>query len=141
MRRAQRREPVEIGGPHHRARRVVGRDEEDGARRRGEDTLEAGAVDRPCAVVLQPVRGGLDAIETCQHVEERIARLRDEHAISRIAQQLEQLGVRFARAGRQDDLPKRNRARFGIDLRRDRPPRVLETQRSRVVAAGARIGE
>ena len=72
-------------------------------------------------------------------LEKRVARTRHEHAVSRIAQQLEQPAVRLARARRQDDG-------VGIDLGAapetiggDRLACGSDAQRVRLVREGARV--
>ena len=53
-----------------------------------------------------------------QKFEKRVGRPRDQHVVARIRQQLEQVGVRFAGAGRQQDAAGRNpMAARGIIIR------------------------
>ena len=65
--------------------------------------MHAGQVDGPATVVLELIRHAHDRVETGEMLEERIARLRDQYFIARIAQQLEQHRVRVAGADGQHD--------------------------------------
>ena len=61
-------------------------------------------VDRPSAVVLEPVWHGPHPVEAGQVIEQRVARRRRKHRVAdRTAEQFEAPGVCFARTGHQHD--------------------------------------
>ena len=71
-------------------------------------------------MVFEVERCRADTFQPRQVLEKRIAWARHEHRVSRIAQQLEQPRVGFARARREDDV-------LGID--RDAAPRMIAGDR------------
>jgi hypothetical protein len=84
-----------------RAGGVVGVDDDDGAGA-GQRGLDAGEVHLPVAGVAKLVAPHAQRLEAGQVLEEGIAGLGDQHRVARIAEQLEEVRVRFAGAGGQD---------------------------------------
>ena len=63
----------------------------------------------PAVVVDQRIGHEADIVQLGKEIEQRIAGLRDQQFISRIAEQAKNVGVAFAGAGREDQL-------FGIKV-------------------------
>ena len=102
---------------------------------------QVGQVDVPRAVVGEAVGQQLDAVRAREVLEQRIARARHEHAVARITEQPERERISLARAAHERDL-----VRAGVDsapreLFRDRAARLGVSERVRLVACAARIGE
>ena len=124
-----------------RACGVVRADGQHGTRARIRDGPELVHVQRPPAVVLEPVRADGDAVQSREVLEQRVAWSRHEHRIARIAQQLEQQRVAVAAACREDDPTRRHSNRSPRVICGDRLARTVEAERLRLVAQRSRIGE
>ena len=98
-------------------------------------------VQRPAAVVLEPVRAHGDAVQSREVLEQRVAWSRHEHRVARIAQQLEQQRVAVAAACREDDPTRRHSKRSPRVICGDRLARTVEAERLRLVAERSPIGE
>ena len=77
-----------------------------------------------------------DAFEAGENIEQRIARHRHEHAIAGVAQEPEEVRVRLARAGAQND-PRH----VDVVLPANRVASARITERLRVVGKRAGVGE
>jgi hypothetical protein len=121
--------------------RVVRRYEQQRASTRADRALDAGQVDRPGAVVLQVVGNRGHEIEPCQVLEQRIARLGDEHFVAGAREQLEQQRVRLAGARGQHDAAGVDSHALPLVVARHGFPCVESAERSRVVAERFGIGE
>ena len=130
--RARVGEPDEVVAAQHRSRRIVRADDEDGADVRRQRVVETRAVDRPRVVFEQTIRTQRHGFESGQQLEQRVARLRDEHRVTGIAEQLEQQRVRLARAGGDDDAIGRDDAAATGVVARDR---LVERRRGPAVQA------
>ena len=94
---------------------------------------QAVEVDVPVAVVGQAITHRPNPFQSRQVVEERIARLWDQHGVARIAEQLEQQRVRLAGAGGDHDLVAVDRGRHRTVTACDRFARRCEAQWRRIV--------
>ncbi len=113
--------------------RIVRMHDDQGARLRSDPALQLGEVDPPAEVVEQRVRLKPNVVEVREVVEQRIARLRHHHRISRIAEQTEQEAVCLARAGRQDYLLRINRRDVLRIIRRNSLSSRQNPSRRRIV--------
>ncbi len=82
-------------------RRVVRMHHRNRLRPRRHPRPQLRKINLPPVVVHQRIRHQPYIFDLRQKIEQRIARLSDQHLVARIAQQAEQPAVRFARAGRQ----------------------------------------
>jgi hypothetical protein len=91
--------------------------------------------------IVQVIGNRGHEIEPCQVLEQRIARLGDEHFVAGPGQQLEQQRVRLAGARGQHDAARVDTHALPLVVARHGFPRVESTERSRVVAERFGIGE
>src|ERR1039458_102434 len=84
-------------------------DEDYRARSRRGRFVKRVEVDLPAVIVNQWVRDEFDIGEIGEKFEQRIARLRHENLVVRIAEQTEDVGIGFAGAGGQNES-------FGIEI-------------------------
>ena len=109
-RHAARLQLVPLGAAQVVPGRIVRIDDEDRARR----AVDRREVDGPVRLARDAVRREPHAVERGEVPEERIARLGHGDDVARIAQELEEVGVRLARRRADDDVVGRN-AHLGAD--------------------------
>lgn len=78
---------------------IVGMDEQDGARARGDGGFERGDMDGPAVVVVERVGAEAHVFERGEEVEEWIAGLGGEELVAGIAEEAEEEAVGLAGAG------------------------------------------
>ena len=87
-------------------------------------------------MIVEVIGNRLNGFKPCQVLEERIARLRHQHGIAWIAQQLEQPAVGLARARRQHDLLRIDLSTTAGVVGRNRFARSTKTERLWSVSPG-----
>ena len=92
--------PLARAGPV--SRRVVGMHHQDRSCPRRNRPLQLAEIDPPAVIVKQRVGSQPHIIHIGQKVEERVARLRHQHLVARVAQQAKQKAIALACACRQD---------------------------------------
>ena len=132
---------VRLPAPGEVAGGIVGVHEDDGAGVGRDGAAEAFGLDLPAMVVNQRSRAQADIVEDGEEIEQRIARLRDDNVAARIAQQPEQVAVRLAGAGGEDDLIGSDRDAVGTVVRAHRFAGGKEPARLRVVVEGVGVAE
>ena len=90
---------------------------------------------------LQGIRNGLDAFETGEVLEERLAGAGHEDPMTWVAQQLEQGGVRVAGAGGQNNPTRINVISWVAKIVGDGPAGRFQPKRSRLIPHAPRVGE
>ena len=128
------RERRELGASQHRAGRVVRADGQHGADGVSPALVERLDIDRPSALILQPVRNRPHAVEPRQMIEERVTRDRKHDRIAvRRAEELEEYGVRVTGTGGEHDAFGSNVDAVSRVVARDSSPRVRKSERARFV--------
>ena len=123
------------------ARGVIRVDDQHGAAARFPSRRERVEIHLPAPVVNQRVRENLNIIQSTQKIEERIARLWRQNAVTGVREEPEHERVRFAGAGGQKDLVRiKLDPPLGVILR-DRFPGREQAARVRLVSERATIAE
>ena len=138
---AERGDRFEFGRVDELARWIVGAHEQHGARSGAECPLDAPDVDGPGCVVLELVRNGHHRIEARQVIEQRIARMRNQHLVAGSAQQFEQQRIGFARTRCQRNSIDRGRQSSPFEISHHRLTGLEYSQRFGRVDQTARVTE
>ena len=124
-----------------RSRGIVGIHQHHGARAVGDGRFERTQVDRPATAIPQRILARIERFHVGEVFEQRIGGARHQHLVARIGQQLEQVGVRLAGAGGEQNAAGIHRAAARRVIAGHRLAGGHGAGRRRLVDQHARIGE
>ena len=112
---------------------IIGVDQRNRARPRGNPLPQRRRVQMPAIVVKERVRDQPNIVQIGEKIEERIARLRNQHLVPRIAKQPKKVAVSLAGAGCQEEVLRIDRGSMPGIVAGHGFPRLQQAFRIRIV--------